>query len=544
MNTIPHRQSTRLNHIRQHFPILLVFACALLGLSSSGRAAIYEWNDNPNSTRKLLLYVPDGVQTIRGIVIYGNGGGIDNAPTATNVEIVAFARSIDFAVLGMGYWGCFNDPNEYPYFERQMNALIMASQHPEMTNAPWIPLGHSNGGSISSGLNILHPEKVIAFIISKAPSCLEPEASESPALRTPGMLINGQDDLPERKTFISTFFANNREAGALWAWAEEADLAHSENNTLELKLPFLYECCRLRYPSYMSPTNGPVVLKDLNEFDGWLVDQRTWSNGLASIYPYADAPGDKRSYGWVPNEYIAKLYQAFSSHNKPATAVGGNNKTGVAPTNLVFTTTLVDTNWTTVEFFRNTEKIGELTGGGVIAVGITNLVEQGGYTVFHAEVTSPPTNLVRATYLRRVFVIGPDPLTPFQQWAATNLPSGSRGPGDVLYPEDGIANLTRYIFDLGTSRNPPRAALPKYTGLIQTGGVTRALFQYRVGPAGRDSGVTVRPSVSTNLQGWSPVRSPVFAVDPAGFWREGDTNYVLLPASSAGFLRLQLDDCF
>jgi len=310
-------------------------------------------------------------------------------------------------------------------------------------------------------------------------------------------------------------------------------------------MAFFAECYRLRYPSDQSPTNGPVRLKDLNEFDGWLVGgPSSWYSGFTDIYRYDDAPGDKRSYGWVPNEYIAKIFRSVSSYGKPCYSVDGSTGVTNAPTNLLFSVAMT-VPWSTIDFYEGATKIGQVTNGQ--PVNVTLLAERGGFYVFHAvATTTEDTNQpMRATYPRRVFVNGPDRLTPFQQWAETNLPSGSRGPKDVLHAEDGIPNLSRFVFNLGTNANPARDALPQFAGFTNTGGVRRALFQYRVGTAQRDSGVNIRPGVATNLFNWSAVRSPVFTNDPASFWRVGDTNCVLWPASSsAGFFRVLLDDRF
>lgn len=537
---------SRLSH--RSWLAVLVWAGLLVGLALPGRAAVYYWTDG---FYQLQLNIPESVSSVRGIFIYGNGGNQSRVQFATNAEIVAIAESIDFAVLATGFWYDFSDPEglEFAYFEQLVAAFANATGHPEMADAPWLPYGNSNGGMMAYGLAVRRPEKTIAFCVSKAAQPQGFYVTNPPpgTLRVPGLFVSGQNDWPERRVAIRTLYDNHRPKGALWAWTEEQNGYHDDNDLVPLKMPFLLECYRLRYPSYMSPTNGPVTLKDLNDFDGWLVDHNSRTNGLTAIYHYDEAPGDKLAYGWVPNEYSAKLFRAFSSYEKPCTAADGISGVRNAPTNLVYSLTFPNTNanWTKIEFFRDTQKIGEATGGGLTAA-ITNLVEHGGFNVFHALVTLPATNFspVRTTFLRRVFVNGPDRLTPFQQWAATNLPPETRGPKDLLHPEDGIANLTRFVFNLGTNRNPSRLALPRLAGFTSTGGVRRALFPYRIGTAQRDSGVNVRLSLSTNVTDWSLARSPALADDPAGFWRSGDTNNLLLPESSQGFIRLELDDRF
>lgn len=130
-------------------------------------AAVYDLS--PDSTRKLRLNVPDGTGVVRGIVIVGNGAGGDVRSQATRAEFVTFAQSIGFAVLATGFWSNFSYSNDYEInlLEAARATFAAQSGKPELVNAPWLPLGHSNGGQMSYGLNTKRPAKVIAFITSK-----------------------------------------------------------------------------------------------------------------------------------------------------------------------------------------------------------------------------------------------------------------------------------------------------------------------------------------------------------------------------------------
>jgi hypothetical protein len=80
-----------------------------------------------------------------GILIYGNGAGGDATGRATAPELVAYAKSIGFAVVATGYWGLFGwpDGSELPLFEGMLRQFAELSDHPEMVDAPWLPMGHS-----------------------------------------------------------------------------------------------------------------------------------------------------------------------------------------------------------------------------------------------------------------------------------------------------------------------------------------------------------------------------------------------------------------
>ena len=121
----------------------------------------------------------------RGILIYGNGAGGDSRGMATDAELVAFAKRIGFAVLATGYWGNFGIEGEFALFESSLEHYANRTGFAEIAVAPWLPMGHSNGGQMSYGLNALRPEKVIGFITSKG-CCYNDFRPSMAALRTMG----------------------------------------------------------------------------------------------------------------------------------------------------------------------------------------------------------------------------------------------------------------------------------------------------------------------------------------------------------------------
>lgn len=210
-----------------------ILLCALAaGVLSQGIAATYDFGDG---VRLLRLNIPASVTTVRGIVIHGNGANENRTSFATDPELVAYAESLGFAVLATGYWGNFVDPNEFVYFEQQLGAFATASGHAELVHAP---LGHSSGGAMSYGFNHLRPEKVIAFITSKAGYYITSPPSDA-ALRTPGLLISGELDQEFRRVNNRALFTSARPRGALWSWVEEEATGHSEANSQHLELAFL-----------------------------------------------------------------------------------------------------------------------------------------------------------------------------------------------------------------------------------------------------------------------------------------------------------------
>ena len=527
---------------------------SLFSFLATANAEIYNLERNfVGSNRRLRLNIPDTVDPVRGILIYGNGARGDSTSQATNDELVAFAESISFAVLGTGYWFNFSmpDDSEILLFEEMLDEFADVSGHPELVHAPWLPMGHSNGGQMSYGFNAKRPEKVIAFITSKGAyyNVIEPQTQ---SLLTPGMLIAGERDTQLRRDNIRTLFELNRPRGALWAWVEEESSGHNEQNSQQLKLTFLAECVRLRYPADQSPIDGPVTLKNLHEFDGWLVDQSTWHDGLTQIYAYDDAPGDKRAYGWVPSEKIARYYQAFSSYRKISVSVSGSSGVVTAPATLTYEPSFGGSGRGSVvvvagtDFFFDGQFIGQSDPPSDMNPSIS--VEQlyGGFHAFYA--VAYTSGVQRATHLRRVFVKGPPPPSAFELWAAENLPEDMQGPDDTLF-DDGITNIERFAFGLDLTEptynfQPLQPAEPFIENI---GGVDCVVYTYEVDESARLAELNIMPQVSGDQQQWTNIVNiddPSYDT-PQFVSRDGNTVTLKYPsADETLFFRISVSDTF
>ena len=321
--------------------------------------------------RETQLWIPPNTETVRGILIYGNGAGDDSTDEVFTPWNQRFAEVHDFAVIGTGFWGNIS-VNEIDIWDEHLDALAEKSGRPELVNAPWAPIGFSNGGQMSYGFNSLRPEKVIAFITNKG-CCYNDRLPSEAALATPGVLIAGELDTEFRRDSIRGLFEDNRARGALWSWVEQEGEEHS-GRADEIILPFMEESIRLRYPEDELPTaTTGVTLKDLNESDGWLADQSTWKSGLTEVSSFDDYAGDRSTAGWLLNENMAFLYRAFSTYNKNVSfdlpsapeVFLGELFTDKFPVNFDLT---IDTaavpDWSKIELFNYAEKIGELNSTG------------------------------------------------------------------------------------------------------------------------------------------------------------------------------------
>lgn len=521
--------------MRLHILLVVFLAVALTG-GSHAVAATYDLS--PDSTRRLRLNVPDGTTVVRGILIFGNGSGGDSRSSATNSELVAFAQSIGFVVLATGYWSNFSDGGyEIGLFESALQQYATTTGLPELVDAPWMPMGHSNGGQMSYGLTTLRSSKVIGFITSKG-CCYNNFSPGEGALRTPGMLIAGETDSTIRRDNIKSLFTLNRPRGALWAWVEEENSGHEEKNSQQLKLTFLAECYRLRYPRDQSPVDGPITLKDLNEWDGWLVDQTTWESGFPAIHRYDLTPGDPRTMGWVPSRRIAYLYRAFAAYNRLTSTIGGSSGVVTAPTTLTHNVTLPAGSWSLVEFYEGDTKVGEAVPAGGNTPQISVPASYGGLRAFHTVVTKTDGS-ASATPIRRVFVKGSPAPLPYDVWAGTNLPADRRRRADAAF-DDGVPNMVRFAFDVPLTQRGGQVVEPSATG-ESIGGVPYRKFTYAMSNSAREAGVQVVPLVTADLTNYKTVRES--EGDGVLLRRSGNQIDILVPDTvQRTFLKLMVDD--
>ena len=386
----------------------------LLAVAST-RAAVYDFSVGDAGNRQVRLNIPDDLPVVRGILVWGNGFPGDVRAKATDPEMVAFAESMGFAVMGTSMWNYFAlgyTPSEYSGWQYALDQLAAMSRHPELVRAPWLPFGMSNGGQMSYGLNALAPEKSIAMAINKAPF-INIALPGYAALHTPGLIIAGEFDQPAYVSGVHDIYFNNRPRGALWAWAEEEMTAHTTGDSYELILPFMADLYAMRYPAGASPGFAAVNLLPVDELNGWLTDPDSYKNGLADIAPYADYPKDKSIAGWLPTRRLAYIFRAYASYHKATRTVMISPGTGPVDWDTTITYAIGEpvAPWTAVDFFEGDVFLKRVTRAEGTALSVVTTASAPGYSVFHSLVTLAD-GTQRTTMPRRVFVRTGTPQPP------------------------------------------------------------------------------------------------------------------------------------
>lgn len=385
---------------------IILFICAyLFTLSTAISQNIYQIDTiDDGITKSIRMKIPAGVNEVEGILMKGNPwqGGVLSYVDDSIAN--AFAKSINFAVMGTSLWGRFKKAEEFEIFEYCIDNLAQMSGHPEISDAPFIFFGCSNGGQMAHSYNSLHPEKCIAFLVDKGGYYINP-IPDTMALATPGILVAGELDLQYRIDAINDLFYNNRPRGALWSHILYQGVGHaSVAETHYLFLVMAEAAYKLRYPLDQTPVNGPVTLRNLNEINGWLSDSTTWDSGIISVSGHNDYHGLADSASWHINKDLAFLFAAHSSYNRI-------NKTASLSAKVADSGDIVTYKfeaglaWDSIHVFNKSKKVGAYYGGGVSSFNFDYTLVETGFSALFSKVylTSGDSSV---TNLDVVFVRG------------------------------------------------------------------------------------------------------------------------------------------
>lgn len=293
------------------FPILIIIQFLFYSLCMS---EIYEYqytppeSVDPSGFVHYRIYIPDSTHVLKGVYCYVPGWQGNSLYIVNNLNYQRYVEEKDFALMGLQMLGDYT--NYYTGIslwsgEALINALkqlSLLSGHSELEYSALLFNGHSAGGQFSYHFTQWKPERVIAFVTIKGGyHSLSPAGK---AIRIPGYMFIGENDLDYRIINLTTIFETNRSLGALWTLAMEPNGGHGRVSE-EIIHSFFDQIIPMRLPETM-PKDTIPQLTEINEEIGWLGDRETY---LIDAYP--EYTGDKSRACWFPNEKIAIEWQYF-----------------------------------------------------------------------------------------------------------------------------------------------------------------------------------------------------------------------------------------
>jgi len=318
--------------LRRTFVIAFLFA--LGGSSVSFAAGNYLEVTYPGSkdTNELVLgvtyrlWIPEGVKTIRGVIVHQHGCGVGSnkgaVPGAKDLHWQALAKKWDCALLVPSYhqaerdncrlW-CDPRNGSEKTFLRSLADFAKQSGHAELEKVLWCLWGHSGGGFWSSLMLTLHPERIAAIWFRSGSAFGAWEKGEIPkpqltaaVYRVPLMFNGGVKEEsdprhgPARVNDRAMFNAW-RAHGSPAGFAPDPRTGHECGDSRYLAIPFFDACLAMRLPARAGQPLRPVDMKQA-WFAGVLGDE---------AQPAARFAHDPKEAGWLPNERVAKAWAHY-----------------------------------------------------------------------------------------------------------------------------------------------------------------------------------------------------------------------------------------
>ena len=274
------------------------------------------------------VWIPEGVSKLRGVIVHQHGCGTGackgGATAAYDLHWQALAKKWDCALLGPSYHqedgqncGLWCDPRNGSgkTFLRALGDLAKKSEHPELETVPWCLWGHSGGGTWSSLMHVLHPQRIVAIWLRSGTSynswekdkLITPETEAAvysiPVMANPGAKEKGDKRFNGAYTGTLAMFQACRAKGAPFGFAPDPRTSHECGDSRYLAIPFFDACLAQRLPDKGS---AEATLKPVDAKAAWLAA------------PLSDAAQPAASYGgkaeeavWLPNEAVAKAWMDY-----------------------------------------------------------------------------------------------------------------------------------------------------------------------------------------------------------------------------------------
>ncbi len=282
-------------------------------------------------TADYRIYSPSAIDVprVRGVVFLYPGSGGDWRFRADDTVWQEAARSLGFALVGAGSTAGYMSISEADA-RSSLTAILaagaVATGRAELINAPAVFTGFSLGGFVSTEMANHVRDRVITAVAQRGSSAL---TSSQPAetRQVPVLFMPGSEDgnsLTEPNV-TSANFSNWRTSDGHSAYAIDWRTPHDTfvNQGWSMAWSWIAETIALRYPAGVVPGVDPgntVTLNAIPLETGWLgqrpyVTSTTGADRSAyvSIAPYASYSGTVGTASWLPNETVARAYQAQTS---------------------------------------------------------------------------------------------------------------------------------------------------------------------------------------------------------------------------------------
>ena len=329
------------------------------------------------------LWIPDGVKTLRGLIVKQHGCGDSTAATgldhANDLQWQTLTLKHQFAILGTklptGNPLCTDeaiaDRAAEDSFLIALRNLAEKSHHPELDTVPWALWGHSGGADWAMQMLRHYPARVIAVANMRSGGIrgssgkseildLDPK-SVSALLAVPVLWTIGEKDpnVEECITLPQQIFSKFRTAGAKWTLAIAAKTGHESGDTRFLAIPYLDTMISTRL------TSEGNRLSSIKSTQGWLGNTVTHT-----VAPIASDRDNPLTVTWLPTEALAQKWQQYVNTGKISPTRKPAMPTNVSATKISAKEVLITWNFTpdledglpSFRIYRDNSLIATLSG--------------------------------------------------------------------------------------------------------------------------------------------------------------------------------------
>jgi hypothetical protein len=332
-------------------------------------AQLESHNANTSDNTTLRLWTPPGIAKLRGVIVCGPGAnqqGTDVGLKYAQLERWrVLAQRHAFALVGV-QWTSYTggnplnaaDPSDD--LEVALQNIGTATNHPELAVVPVVTWGMSASGGFSFGYALDRPKRCLAFCDNKGESIsaylawgqLTGTLDELYAQAVPGLLCYDENGLYSCATetghlgtpdTVANSYVTLRNGHGLITMIPDWKVGHVEWGYGQcFALSYFDRIIEARLPSDYQPGTAATLVK-LSENDGWLgacnnfgyriggqTGQNVGSYSRAanptipaiikrSSFTGSDADAfNAMTYTWLPDEYLAHLWQAASIYTHAA----------------------------------------------------------------------------------------------------------------------------------------------------------------------------------------------------------------------------------
>jgi hypothetical protein len=271
------------------------------------------------------LWLPDGVKTIRGVIVHQHGCGVGackgGETAAHDLHWQALAKKWDCALLGPSYhqeekqdcrlW-CDPRNGSHKTFLKSLDDFAKQTRHPELATAPWCLWGHSGGGFWASLMQTMYPERIAAIWFRSGTAFNRwekgeidrptiPEAAYTiPLMMNPGVKEKGDKRFDGAWTGTLDMFKAYRAKGAPAAFAPDPRTAHECGDSRYLAIPFFDTCLAMRLPA------TGTRLRPIDMKSAWFAAPLSEKAESAASFQ-----GKAEEACWLPNERVARAWMEY-----------------------------------------------------------------------------------------------------------------------------------------------------------------------------------------------------------------------------------------